>query len=107
MADYSVYDVSEMLHVNPETVRRWIKRGKLKSIKNSNKEGHVISESNLYVFATGTKYTKYVDDSKTNLEHAENIISDIEADIQNLNTKLEMLKLLINKTRTKNKGYSS
>ena len=39
----NVYDVSNALEVNPETVRRWIRSGKLKAEQNSKKEGNVIT----------------------------------------------------------------
>lgn len=33
----TVYDVSIKLKVHPETVRRWIRNGKLKAVRNSKK----------------------------------------------------------------------
>ena len=44
MKYYTVNDVSKMLSVNPETVRRWIRNGNLISVKSSNKNGNKISE---------------------------------------------------------------
>lgn len=33
MTKYTVRQIADMLHTNPETVRRWIRAGKLKSHK--------------------------------------------------------------------------
>lgn len=38
----TVHEISSLLEVNEETVRRWIRKGKLESDKNSNKEGNYI-----------------------------------------------------------------
>lgn len=45
MKSYTVKDVAEMLQVNPETVRRWIRDNKLRAEKTSNKGGNKILES--------------------------------------------------------------
>lgn len=50
MASYSVIQIAEKLNTNPETVRRWIRQGKLKSIQTSKKEGNQISEEDLNAF---------------------------------------------------------
>jgi len=50
MKTYSVKEIAKMLEKNPETVRRWIRDGKLKADISSNKEGHVIYESELKDF---------------------------------------------------------
>ena len=43
---YTIADISERLNVNPETVRRWIRNGKLKAkLSRSKKEGFKISEA--------------------------------------------------------------
>ena len=43
MQEYTVKQISEMLHTNPETVRRWIRTGKLKATQNSKKNGNIIT----------------------------------------------------------------
>lgn len=53
MTNYSVKQIAEMLHTNPETVRRWIRAGKLQSVQESKKEGNVISEEALRTFLEG------------------------------------------------------
>ena len=50
MEKYSVVQVAEMLRTNPETVRRWIRNGKLHAIQVSRKDGNVIEESELKRF---------------------------------------------------------
>lgn len=50
MANYSVKQIAEMLDTNPETVRRWIRAGRLESSQASKKDGNVISEEALKAF---------------------------------------------------------
>ena len=47
---YNVNDISVILSVNPETVRRWIRDGKLKATQDSRKEGNVIFKKDLRAF---------------------------------------------------------
>ncbi|WP_066647661.1 MULTISPECIES: helix-turn-helix domain-containing protein [Clostridia] len=54
MKTYTVKEVAEMLDTNPETVRRWIRSGKLKAEKSSRKDGNVIQEDDLYKYLRGT-----------------------------------------------------
>lgn len=59
MKSYSVKEIADMLHTNPETVRRWIRSGKLKAVDDSKKKGEnkVILESALDSFLkTSPKY---------------------------------------------------
>lgn len=43
---YTITDISERLNINPETVRRWIRNGKLKAkLSGSKKSGYKISEA--------------------------------------------------------------
>lgn len=48
--NYTVKQIAEMLNTQPETVRRWIRNGKLHAEKASRKEGHVISDTELNKF---------------------------------------------------------
>lgn len=47
MKIFNVQQISEMLNTNPETVRRWIRSGKLKAEQDSRKSGNLISEDSL------------------------------------------------------------
>lgn len=51
MKTYNVLEIAEIFKVNDETVRRWIRSGKLHSTMLSKKEGNVISEEELFRFA--------------------------------------------------------
>jgi len=57
MNSYSVKQIAAMLNTNPETVRRWIRLGRLPALKDSRKEGNVVSESALNEFLS--KSPKY------------------------------------------------
>lgn len=50
MKYYSVKEIANLILVNEETVRRWIREGKLKSTIISKKTGNSIKESDLYEF---------------------------------------------------------
>lgn len=50
METYNVKQVAEMLNTQPETVRRWIRSGKLYAEKASRKDGHVVTEGDLNKF---------------------------------------------------------
>ena len=54
---YSVKEIAEMLNTNPETVRRWIRSGKLEAIQESRKGGNVVTKQMLDAFLkTSPKY---------------------------------------------------
>lgn len=50
MDTYTVKQIAEMFNTQPETVRRWIRNGKLQAEKSSRKEGHVITDADLNNF---------------------------------------------------------
>ena len=54
MKTYSVKDIADMLNTNPETVRRWIRAGKLKADQSSRKDGNVVREEDLYKYLRST-----------------------------------------------------
>ena len=47
MTTYSVRQIAEKLNTNPETVRRWIRDGKLKAEQTSRRDGNVVTEYEL------------------------------------------------------------
>ena len=58
MKTYSVKQIAESLGTNPETVRRWIRKGKLTAVQISRKNGNLVSESELQNFLE--KYPRYL-----------------------------------------------
>ena len=61
MKSYTVKEIAETLKTDPETVRRWIRSGKLDSTITSTKTGHIITEDALNKFIKDTpKYAAMV-----------------------------------------------
>lgn len=54
MKSYSVKEIADILNTNPETVRRWIRSGKLSSTMTSNKSGNMVSADSLNKFIKET-----------------------------------------------------
>lgn len=54
MNTYTVKEIADMLKTNPETVRRWIRLGKLEADQSSRKGGNVVSEQSLNEFLKTT-----------------------------------------------------
>lgn len=54
MNTYTVKEIADMLKTNPETVRRWIRLGKLDADQSSRKGGNVVSEQSLNKFLKTT-----------------------------------------------------
>lgn len=46
---YSIKQITDLLGTNPETVRRWIRSGKLNTVQESRKDGNAISEDCIYI----------------------------------------------------------
>lgn len=46
----AISDIASIFSVNEETVRRWIKTGKLKAVMDSKKEGYKVAEEDLRNF---------------------------------------------------------
>ena len=61
MKTYTVKEIADMLKIDPETVRRWIRQGKLQAEQASRKEGNVVSEQMLQAFlGQSPKYARTV-----------------------------------------------
>lgn len=92
---YTVIDVSRLLKVNPETVRRWIRDGKLESIQYSRKDGNLIEQESLDLFLT--KFPKYrnqmeeMDITKRDMVTISNKIETIVVRLEKLNKEFEKL----------------
>ena len=54
MDTYTVKQIADMLNTQPETVRRWIRNGKLHAEKASRKEGHIVTDESLNKFLKGS-----------------------------------------------------
>lgn len=54
MKSYTVKEIAETLKTNPETVRRWIRSGKLTSTMTSTKAGNIVTEDALNKFLKET-----------------------------------------------------
>ena len=70
MPSYNVKQISEMLSASEETVRRWIRSGKLGAVRSSKKSGNVISSAALNEFLKqtpkyGKRLTSALDSSST------------------------------------------
>ena len=60
METYTVKEIAKILNTSQETVRRWIRSGKLESIQSSRKEGNVVTQSMFEKFiSSSNKYSKY------------------------------------------------
>ena len=68
MKSFSVYQVSQMLDTNQETIRRWIRSGSLKASKSSRKGGYEIEPTTLTDFLR--EHPKYVDAAFSSLKDA-------------------------------------
>ncbi|WP_434794535.1 hypothetical protein TPDSL_15740 [Terrisporobacter petrolearius] len=55
MEFYTVKDIAEMLSVNEETVRRWIRDGKLEAERGSGRQGSKVSDASLKRFLENNK----------------------------------------------------
>ena len=48
--NYTIKDISKLLNVSEEQVRRWCRNGQLKSLKHSRKQGYVIEKCDFLHF---------------------------------------------------------
>ena len=61
MKTYNVKQIAEMLHTNPETVRRWIRDKKMGAVQVSKKTGNIVTETDLLKFIKSTpKYLPHI-----------------------------------------------
>ena len=61
MTFYTVKQIANMLKTNEETVRRWIRSGKLVASQNSKKGGNIVSSEALNQFIKNTpKYAPII-----------------------------------------------
>ena len=61
MKIYNTKEISDLLGVDNETVRRWIRSGELKAEQSSRKQGNIVYEKDLFDFISDKpKYKKMV-----------------------------------------------
>lgn len=101
MRTYSVTEISTLLNVNEETVRRWIRTGRLKSTIKSYKIGHVISEFDLYEFVNmNRKYRRRLDLNKDTIDdpyvkNLERLLNDLVSERDILNDRIDKIRTLL------------
>lgn len=93
MKSYTVKQIADMFGTTPETVRRWIRTGKLQAEKTSNKAGNVVLASALDSFVrTCPKYlteTAAADRAKETAEERNRFESNIAKKVSEIQTALE------------------
>ena len=62
MGTYTVKQIAALLETNEETVRRWIRSGKMNAVQKSRKDGNLVSdvELNRFLISTPKYMTKYL-----------------------------------------------
>lgn len=101
MKQYNVKQISELLNVNEETVRRWVRSGYLKSAKTSKKEGNVIDESSLYEFVmTKPKYRTMLGLSESQMDNTyekklNELLTDLIQQRDTLNDQINKIQTLL------------
>ena len=91
MTYYTVYEAANLIGVNPETVRRWIRSGELAATLSSKKNGYAINQTDLLtirskrvhalnaVLKTEIQETqKMIEFHETMLEHYKRHLKDLE-----------------------------
>lgn len=57
----TVYEAAIIANKNPETIRRWIRNGKLRGTISSKKEGYLIDEGTLTYYLNKKDNQKHID----------------------------------------------
>lgn len=84
--NYTIKDISKLLNVSEEQVRRWCRSEQLKSLKHSRKKGYVIEKCDFFAFLDDNpKYKKALD-----LGSGDNALKILE--IRSLETRLDKMK---------------
>lgn len=85
--NYTIKDISKLLNISEEQVRRWCRSGQLKSLKHSRKKGYVIEKCDFFAFLDDNpKYKKALD-----LGSDDNALKKI-LEIRSLETRLDKMK---------------
>lgn len=98
--EYNVKEVSEMLCVTEETIRRLMRSGKLKGVRNTGRGGNVIRESDVADFlrsgnVIAKRYVRLSGNEELTEESEPEVIENDEPDINARISELEIsVKLL-------------
>lgn len=102
MKTYSVAEIANLLNVNKETVRRWIRSGQLKSTQKSKRDGNVIDELDLFEFVqTKPKYRNMVGVPKLQIsntiikEDLNHLLNDLIYERDKLNDEINKIQKII------------
>ena len=91
MTYYTVYEAANLIGVNPETVRRWIRSGELAATLSSKKNGYAINQTDLLTIRSNRVHAlnavlkteiqeteKMIEFHETMLEHYKRHLKDLE-----------------------------
>lgn len=100
MRTYNVAEIAELLQINKETVRRWIRSGELKSTQKSRKNGSVVDELDLFEFVqTKPKYRYMVEVPKLQIENTykelNQLLNDLICERDKLNDEINRVQKLL------------
>lgn len=101
---YTVKDISLLLNVDVETIRRWIRTGKLNGIKTSKKIGFIVQKDDLLDFCN--KNPKYRLDMPVQVKEEfvrglcsnnfDNSLDEVKKTILQIRTELDKLEKILN-----------
>lgn len=95
--NYTIKDISKLLNVSEEQVRRWCRSGQLKSLKHSKKKGYVIEKCDFFTFLDDNpKYKKALDlgsdDNALKIRSLETRLDKMKEEIVELENIIKTLK---------------
>lgn len=95
--NYTIKDISKLLNVSEEQVRRWCRSGQLKSLKHSKKKGYVIEKCDFFTFLDDNpKYKKALDlgsdDNALKIRSLETRLDKMKEEIVELENTIKTLK---------------
>ena len=92
--NYTIKDISNLLNVSEEQVRRWCRSGQLKSLKHSRKKGYVIEKCDFFAFLNDNpKYKKALDLGSD--DNTLNKIHSLETRLDKMEEKIVKLENII------------
>ena len=105
MKQYNIDEISKMLKVNPETVRRWARSDSLKATKTCKKDGYLVDEADLIQFARNKlKYLVRLEQEgllKCEADHApykivlKLALRDLKRDLESINKRIDEIEKLL------------